>query len=88
MLYGSSVPDPAAIEMGRQRRLAILVFLRQHWKDNGYSPSVREIGAATGVTSPNAVHTHLRRLEDEGYITITPGIARSIALTRKGKRSS
>ena len=31
--------------------------------ENGYPPSVREIGQAVGLRSPSTVHFHLKRLE-------------------------
>lgn len=82
------MPNYKAAEQGRVRRLAILAFVRAFWKDNGYSPSTREIGLSLGITSPNAVHAHLRRLVEDGFITTVPGVARSIALTAKGRRAT
>ena len=35
---------------------------------NGYSPSVREIGKAVGLSSTATVHCYLKQLEDLGYI--------------------
>ena len=32
-------------------------------RDQGYPPSVREIGEAVGLKSPSTVHFHLKRLE-------------------------
>jgi len=34
----------------------------------GYPPSVREIGAAVGLRSPSTVHGYLKRLNEEGLI--------------------
>lgn len=38
---------------------------------DGYSPSMREIGNAVGLTSSATVHKHLQVLEKEGFITST-----------------
>ncbi|KXB33804.1 transcriptional repressor LexA [Atopobium deltae] len=35
---------------------------------HGFPPSVREIGNAVGLASPSTVHSHLKYLEDNGYI--------------------
>lgn len=35
---------------------------------HGFPPSVREIGNAVGLASPSTVHSHLKYLEDHGYI--------------------
>jgi len=48
---------------------------------NGPPPSVREIGAAVGLSSPASVQTILKVLEDAGYITRDPMMKRSIHLS-------
>ena len=37
-------------------------------REQGYPPSVREIGEAVGLKSPSTVHFHLKRLEEAGVI--------------------
>ena len=37
-------------------------------QEQGYAPSVREIGEAVGLKSPSTVHFHLKRLEEAGVI--------------------
>ena len=37
-------------------------------KENGYPPSVREIGKAIGLSSTATVHAYLEKLEKDGYI--------------------
>jgi repressor LexA len=46
----------------------------------GMPPTVREICAATGLSSTSTVHGHLRSLENAGYITREAGLNRSIRL--------
>ena len=36
--------------------------------EQGYAPSVREIGEAVGLKSPSTVHFHLKKLEEAGLI--------------------
>ncbi len=50
----------------KQRR--VLNFIEQFTKEQGYPPSVREIGAAVGLTSTATVHGYLERLEKKGYL--------------------
>lgn len=50
----------------KQRR--VLEFIEQFTKEQGYPPSVREIGAAVGLTSTATVHGYLERLEKKGYL--------------------
>ena len=49
-------------------------------KNQGYPPSVREIGDAVGLKSPSTVHFHLKRLEELGVIVKGSGKGRAITL--------
>ena len=60
----------------RQRK--ILEFIDQSIKENGFPPTVREIGKAVGLNSPATVHTHLSTLQDRGYIRRDPTKPRAI----------
>ena len=35
---------------------------------HGYPPTIREIGSALGISSPATIHSHLKGLEDKGFI--------------------
>lgn len=56
-------------------------FLEKTIREQGYPPSVREIGEAVGPKSPSTIHFHLKRLEEAGYIEKGAGKGRAIALT-------
>ena len=43
-------------------------YIAQAIQDQGYPPSVREIGEAVGLKSPSTVHFHLKHLEELGVI--------------------
>jgi repressor LexA len=60
----------------RQRK--ILEFIDQTIKENGFPPTVREIGKAVGLNSPATVHTHLSTLQERGYIRRDPTKPRAI----------
>ena len=49
-------------------------------RDQGYPPSVREIGEAVGLKSPSTVHFHLKHLEEAGVIEKGAGKGRAITL--------
>lgn len=51
-----------------KRQQQIYDFIRSYQKDKGYPPSVREMAAAVGLSSPSTVHAHLSALEDHGLI--------------------
>lgn len=46
----------------------ILQTLKKLIAKNGYPPTVREIGEETHLSSPATIHTHLKKLEEKGYI--------------------
>ena len=54
-------------ELGKRDK-AILKYIEKEIKENGYPPSVREIGKAVGLSSTATVHGYLAKLEQKGYI--------------------
>jgi len=46
----------------------ILNYVNQFIQENGYSPSVREIGAAVGLRSTASVSYHIQALQDKGLL--------------------
>lgn len=64
-----------------KRQQQILHFIADRQQE-GWTPSVREIGDAVGLRSSAAVQKHLNRLEQHGYIRRLNGRARSIQLLR------
>ena len=46
----------------------ILQILKQLIAENGYPPTVREIGEKAKLSSPATIHFHLSKLEEKGYI--------------------
>ena len=58
----------------------ILSFVESFIQENGYAPSVREIGEAVGLRSPSTVHSHLKILEDNGYLQKSKGKTRTVSV--------
>lgn len=58
----------------------ILAFIREFTVSQGYPPSVREIGAAVGLRSPSTVHSHIKRLQELGYLEKDAHKTRAITL--------
>ena len=56
-------------------------YIAQAIQDQGYPPSVREIGEAVGLKSPSTVHFHLKHLEELGVIGKQAGKGRALTLT-------
>lgn len=55
-------------------------FLMESTAQNGYPPSVREICTAVNLKSPSTVHSHLRKLENAGLISIDNNKTRAIKI--------
>ncbi len=60
------------------RQRAILEFIEAFMEDNGYPPSVREIGKYVGMRSSSTVHTHLNNLQEKGFLTRDPATPRGL----------
>jgi repressor LexA len=60
----------------RQRQ--ILEFVDAEARRRGYPPSVREIGAAVGLSSTSTVHSHLSALVAKGYLLRDPTKPRAL----------
>lgn len=51
----------------------ILDFVNRFVQENGFAPSVREIGAAVGLRSTASVSYHLQQLQEKGLL-LAPGV--------------
>lgn len=51
-----------------KRQQQIYDYIRTYQQEKGYPPSVREMAAAVGLSSPSTVHAHLSALEAHGLI--------------------
>lgn len=64
-----------------ERQNAAYEFIVGYARDRRTFPTLREIGAALGVKSPNAVTKVVTALVAKGYLERTPNIARGLRLT-------
>ena len=55
-------------------------YIAETTRQQGYPPSVREIGEAVGLKSPSTVHFHLKHMEELGVLTKGAGKGRAITL--------
>src|SRR5439155_23303258 len=62
------------------RQREIYEFIRDKIDSRGYGPTVREIGLAFDIKSPNGVMCHLKALEKKGLIKREGFSARAIQL--------
>lgn len=56
----------------------VLKFIIEFQQENGYSPSMREIGDGVGIKSSSTVCYIMKYLEREGYIETIPNKSRII----------
>jgi repressor LexA len=66
-----------------ERQREIYDFIEEKIDGRGYGPTVREIGEAFEIKSPNGVMCHLKALEKKGLIRKEPGAARAIQLVNR-----
>ena len=63
-----------------KKQSEVLKFVKEFMVSHGYPPTVREIGEALGLSSLATTHSHLKGLEEKGYIRKNGSKNRSIEL--------
>lgn len=64
-----------------KRQKQLLDYLETYLRENGYAPTLEEIGAEFNLASLATVHKHLTNLENKGLIRRTWNHSRAIELT-------
>jgi repressor LexA len=70
-----------------ERQQAILDFINQYVEDNGFPPSVREIGRHFGIY-PATVQDHINALERKGYLQKKRFQSRSLSVPAASRRQT
>ena len=65
-----------------ERHKKILKFLEKFQAENGFPPSIREIGANTNISSTSVVNYYLNQLEEMNFIERERNVSRGIRLIR------
>jgi repressor LexA len=65
------------------RQEEILIFIQQFTRENGYPPTLREIGRHFQISSTFGVKRHLEALVKKGHINIESNASRGISFIRK-----
>lgn len=63
-----------------EKERKILAYLAHFQRKFGYSPTLREIAAGTGLKSPATVHEHISSLIMKGYLRRLEGVKRTIEI--------
>ena len=66
-----------------ERQRKILDFIKSFSLNNGYPPTIREIGEAVEISSTSVVNYNLNALQKEGLIVRDRTVSRGIRLTEK-----
>jgi repressor LexA len=64
------------------RQEEILTFIQQFQQENGYPPTLREIGKRFDISSTFGVKRHLDALTKKGYLNILSNASRGISINR------
>ena len=70
-----------------ERQKRIVEFLNEYVEENGYPPSIREIGAAAGISPTSVVSYNLKRLEEKGYISRDREVSRGLKLVAASRQA-
>ena len=65
-----------------ERQQEIALFIERYFDENGYAPSLRDIGNHFGF-SPKAAYDHLRALEKKNIIKTADNLPRGMALLKR-----
>ena len=68
-----------------KRQDEILKYIKEYIVAHGYPPTIREIGAALGISSPATIHAHLKNLEKKGFIRKNDSKNRALELLVKNE---
>ncbi len=63
-----------------KQQQAVYDFIRSYIENNSIPPTVREIGAAVGLSSTSSVHSHIKALKEMGLLTSGSAAHRNISL--------
>jgi repressor LexA len=84
--HASGGPDIDPTLTVRQRK--IVRFIGDWVREHGYSPSMREIGRAVGLTSTSSVEHQLSALEAKGYLRREAGCPRTVEVCGSGQATA
>jgi len=86
-MSSTTAGEPPSLASDRaltQRQRRILRFIHDWVQERGYSPSMREIGRAVGLTSTSSVEHQLSALESKGHLRREAGCPRTVEVRLPG----
>ena len=68
--------------VSEDKLIRVMDYIRKFSEENGYTPSVREIGKECGIKSTATVYSYLQKLQDKGYLNKATNKKRSVTLAK------
>ncbi len=68
--------------VNEEKLVKVMDYIRKFSEENGYTPSVREIGKECGIKSTATVHSYLEKLQNKGYLNKTTNKKRSVTISK------
>jgi len=68
-----------------ERQVRMLRMIREYTIENGYPPTIREIGARVGITSTSVVSHNVKSLQKKGYLTRDENVSRGLRLVEEDR---
>jgi len=68
--------------VSEEKLTRVMDYIRKFSEENGYTPSVREIGKECGIKSTATVHSYLEKLQTKGYLSKATNKKRSVSLAK------
>jgi len=65
------------------KQLKLLEAIEAYWEEFNCGPSLDALAYTLGISSKSTVHAMLKRLEDNGWVTMQPNKWRTVMSTRK-----
>lgn len=66
--------------VNEEKLVMVMDYIRKFTEDNGYTPSVREIGKECGIKSTATVHSYIEKLQNKGYLSKTDNKKRAVTI--------
>ena len=67
-----------------EKLIKVMDYIRKFSEENGYTPSVREIGQQCGIKSTATVHSYSEKLQAKGYLNKSDNKKRSVTIGKTG----
>ena len=68
--------------VSEEKLIKIMDYIRKFSEENGYTPSVREIGKECEIKSTATVYSYLQKLQERGYLNKASNKKRSVTLAK------